>query len=73
MEVIGKKISSLVNSNDDTDKPVPVEVTGNETVVSETTDSTVNDNTGKLEFDIFPSPTANVGPDIKEKVEEDLA
>ena len=73
MEVIGKKISSLVNSNDDTDKPVPVEVTGNETVVSETTDSTVNDNTGKLEFDIFPNPKANVGPDIKEVVQEDLA
>ena len=72
MEVVGKKISSLVNSNIDTDKPVPVEVTGDEEVVSETTDSKVNTNTGKLEFDIFPNPEANVTPRIKEKVEKDL-
>ena len=72
MEVVGKKISSLVNSNIDTDKPVPVEVTGDEKVVSETTDSKVNTNTGKLEFDIFPSPEANVTPRIKEAVEKDI-
>ena len=73
MEVIGKKISSIVNSNVDTNTPVPVKVTGDEKVVSETTDSKVNTETGKLEFDIFPSPEANVTPRIKTAVEQDVA
>ncbi len=41
MEVLTNKITDVVTSNIDTNKPIPEEVTGNETVVSETKDSTV--------------------------------
>jgi hypothetical protein len=73
VEVLTNKITDVITSNIDTDKPIPEELTGNETVVSETKDSTVNKDTGDLEFTIVPNPKANVTPDIKPLVEESVA
>jgi hypothetical protein len=73
VEVLTNKITDVITSNIDTNKPIPEEVTGNETVVSETKDSTVNKGTGDLEFTIVPNPQANVTPEIKPLVEESVA
>ena len=70
MEVLTNKITDVITSNIDTDKPAPVNVDKNETVVSETKDSSVNKDTGELEFNIVPNPEANVTSDIKKDVEE---
>ena len=72
MEVLTNKITDVITSNIDTDKPVPVENDKNKTVVSETKDSSVNKDTGELEFNIVPNPEANVTSDIKKDVDESV-